>query len=405
MASSATLLPAPEKGWTLFVDGVETAHHHSLAELAGRRSDIVIGLPAAAVSTFVVTLPRAEASLHESMIFAQIERRGLANREGETLFDFEAVEAGESGATFVVTVVTALADDLVAPNAAGYATAASLKKHGDSPCLVYREHGRLVLAVFLGVHPAHLQVLSGAPGVEAASAAEINLILLSLRGEPAFADADLAEVELAVSGIPEGDLAAFRNILSVPVSVVRDPGSVTDPRARDRLLPPAVKRARSRHRNRRRNLVLFVTGLIVYLVVGAWVWTWAKRTEREIESLEKRIAIVEPDVERIQLAEQRWKQLEPAFEMTFFPVVQLSRITSALPGSGVVVREYRTSGRSIRIQGQARDVQLANRLLEDLKGMDAFAAYAWSMPNPKVESNNTATFEIEGKPKDAGAEG
>jgi hypothetical protein len=49
-------------------------------------------------------------------------------------------------------------------------------------------------------------------------------------------------------------------------------------------------------------------------------------------------------------------------------------------------------------------VQLANRLLEDLQSMAEFNAYDWSMPNPKVEKNNTATFEITGKPKNAGTD-
>jgi Tfp pilus assembly protein PilN len=139
-------------------------------------------------------------------------------------------------------------------------------------------------------------------------------------------------------------------------------------------------------------------------VIGVWVWKDAQSTKREIASLEHQISIIEPDVQRIQLAEQRWRVLEPAFEKNYFPVVQLSRITAALPGSGVVIREYRTSGRNVRVRGQARDVQLANRLLEDLQGIDGFEAYEWSMPNPKVEKNNTATFEIEGKLKNAGAD-
>ncbi|MEM9281001.1 MAG: PilN domain-containing protein, partial [Verrucomicrobiota bacterium] len=109
--------------------------------------------------------------------------------------------------------------------------------------------------------------------------------------------------------------------------------------------------------------------------------------------------IVEPDVEWIQQADQKWKVLEPAFDKGWFPVVQLSRITSALPGSGVVIREYRTSGRAIRIRGQARDVQLANRLLEDLQSIEEFSEYEWSMGNPQVEKNNTASFQIEGQPR------
>ena len=127
-------------------------------------------------------------------------------------------------------------------------------------------------------------------------------------------------------------------------------------------------------------------------------------TKREIASLERHISILEPDVERVQLAEQRWRALEPAFDKNFFPVVQLSRITVALPGSGVLIRESRTSGRTIRIRGQARDVQLANRLKEDLENMQGFEAYEWALPNPKVEKNNTATFEIEGKPKNEGTD-
>jgi Tfp pilus assembly protein PilN len=162
------------------------------------------------------------------------------------------------------------------------------------------------------------------------------------------------------------------------------------------------------HRRRRRkvarNLALLALGLIVYSVVGVWVWNDAKVTEREIDSLERRIAIIQPDVERVQLIEERWRSLEPAFEKDLFPIVQLSRITAALPGSGVVIREYRTTGRDVRVRGQARDVQLANRLLEDLQGMNGFARYEWSMPNPRVERNNTATFEIQGKLKNEGAD-
>jgi hypothetical protein len=36
--------------------------------------------------------------------------------------------------------------------------------------------------------------------------------------------------------------------------------------------------------------------------------------------------------------------------------------------------------------------------------MTEFARYEWSMPNPRVERNNTATFEIEGKLKNEGAD-
>jgi hypothetical protein len=37
-----------------------------------------------------------------------------------------------------------------------------------------------------------------------------------------------------------------------------------------------------------------------------------------------------------------------------------------------------------------------------LQVMEGFERYQWSMPNPKVEKNNTATFVISGEPKNAG---
>ncbi len=398
MPNNTIALPNSGKGWTLFSGGNIAASGSSLVEIAGKRPDVVVGIPASAVSLFVVTLPNTEADLYESMINAQIERRGLADRHGTMLFDFEKIESGPEGNTFVVTVVPAFPEDLVLASAAGYATAAALRNHGDSPCLVYREQGRLVLAVFIGSHPAHLQLL-GTPQLGAAAAGEINLALLSLRGEPAFADREIGYLELAASDGSESAFAEFEEAISIPVTRTGDPAAVRKPTTRDRLLPAAVTRARRKRRNFRRNTVIGIAALIVYLVIGSWVLTSARQTREKIESLESQIEIVQPDVERIQLAEQRWRQLEPAFDLTYFPVVQLSRLTSALPGSGVVVREFRTSGRAIRVRGQARDVQLANRLLEDLQGMDAFEAYQWSMANPRMENNNTATFEIEGRPK------
>lgn len=398
MPSNSIALPSPRTGWTLFSGDKVEAHGESLLEVAGKRTDVVVGVPAASTSIFVVSLPETESSLYESMVFAQIEKRGLADRHGTTLFDFEKVESGPEGNVFVVTVVPSFPEKIVLPTAAGYATAASLRNHGESPCLLYREHGRLVLAVFIGRHPAHLQLL-GTQEIGAAAAGEINLALLSLRGESAFSDREIGYLEVAASDIPEMDFAEFENALTIPVTHTGDSAAVKKPHTRDRLLPAEVTRARARHRNLRRNTVIGIAALIAYLVIGSWIFTSARQTRERIESLESQIEIVQPDVERIQLAEQRWRQLEPAFNLTYFPVVQLSRITSALPGSGVVVREFRTSGRAIRVRGQARDVQLANRLLEDLQGMDAFEAYSWSMAKPRMENNNTATFEIEGRPK------
>jgi hypothetical protein len=404
MSHSTLALPASDRGWILCSGGTEIARGADLRSLVGNRSDVLVSFPSARVSTFVVELPPVEEALHETMIRAQVDKRGLSAK-GTALIDYERIDRNERGETFAVRVVADPPADTILPTAGGYQTSADLRGAAspDAGAVIWREHGRLILGVFIGGNPAHVQILSGKPELGKALASEVNLILLGLRGESVFENAAPRELLLALDPVGEKELIEFRSSLSIPVrsEAPRFPAKVE---ARARLLPSAIVDHRRRRRNGVRNLALLAVGLIVYTVVGVWVWKDAKVTEREIDSLEQRVAIIQPDVERVQLVEERWRSLEPAFEKDLFPIVQLSRITAALPGSGVVIREYRTTGRDIRVRGQARDVQLANRLLEDLQGMNGFERYEWSMPNPRVERNNTATFEIQGKLKNEGAD-
>lgn len=403
MSFSTLALPASDRGWFLCSGGKEVAHDLDLRELAGKRSDLLVAIPAANLSTFVVSLPRVEEALLGSMLNAQVDKRGLTGKTS-TLIDYERLGSDAEGDTWAVRVVPDLPPDLVVPTAAGYTSSADLHSPPTGTATVWREFGRLVLSIRINGVLAHVQMLSGKPEVGPELAREINLILLGLKGEKAFENAGPMELVLSLDGIGRGELEAFRSILSIPVREER-PAHPVKGEDRQRLLPAEVTRRRQRRRAGIRNLAILAAGLVLYAVIGMWIWKRAQETKREIASLERRIAIIQPDVERVQLAGQRWQALEPAFEKDLFPIVQLSRITSALPGSGVVVREYRTTGRDIRVRGQARDVQLANRLLEDLKGMEEFVRYDWSMPNPKVERNNTATFEIQGKLKHEGVDG
>ena len=104
-----------------------------------------------------------------------------------------------------------------------------------------------------------------------------------------------------------------------------------------------------------------------------------------------------PEAEWVQTSSDRWRSLEPAIDLDYYPLVQLNQVTRGRPPSGVVIREFETKGRSIRIRGRARDAQLAFRFEEGLEANEALGAYQWNMPNPKVERDNSATFEIQGE--------
>ncbi len=407
MSDQVIALPAPEKGWVMYQDGKEISRNDRLAGLIGNRVGVSIGFPASQIATFPVVMPAVDAEFHENMVHSQVEKRGLIGRStgenGEVLFDFTIVAQSAQENTFAVSVVSGVGGELIVPNAGNYQSSAALYSCEPGGCLLWKERGRLVLAIYSGKEPVHLQMLGGGAEIGESVAREVNLILLGLNGEPAMSGCLPSSLELLIIGGEEEGIQSFSDHLSIPVKVLSRP-VVARSRDSERLLPGAVTRIRQARRRRRQATLIGCIVLVVYLVGIAWLWVKARDTEAKIESLEKQIAIVEPDVDWIQRVDQRWRNLEPAFEKSWFPVVQLSRITAALPGSGVVIREFRTSGRNIRIRGQARDVQLANRLLEDLQALDDFSQYDWSMPNPGVEKNNTATFDIEGKPKNAGAE-
>lgn len=404
--AAVAAIPAPDKGWLLVSGERELGQHVDLHALVGKRGDVTIGVPASLSSTFPVALPSTDASLHASMIFAQAEKRGLTGAgEGNSLIDYDLLDHEREGDTFAVSVVEDLPPDLVVKGANGYATSAMLRPKPKGGCRLWQEWGRFVLAIYSDGLPLHVQVLSGEPQVNAATAQEVSLIFLSLRGDPVMEDRMPSSMELSIPGVSPEVAAEFSHALDMPVTVV-EPSSAVESHLtqRDKLIPLEVTRHRRKKKAGKRTAAILTAAFIVYCVAAVWIWVKSRNTAAEVRSLERQISIVEPDVEHIQQVEQRWKRLEPAFEKSWFPLVQLSRITSALPGSGVVVREFRTSGRSIRVTGQARDVQLANRLLEDLQAMEEFSSYNWTMPNPKVEKNNTATFVISGEPKNAGAD-
>lgn len=399
--SSPVALPAPEHGWVLASGSRELGKSEDLPSLAERRSDVIVGIPAHFVSLFSVVLPPTTAELHESMVFAQVEKRGLSQTaEGAGMIDFRLVEKTAEGDAFLVSVVKHLGGDLIVPTASGYNLSASLRPVPEGGASLWREHGRLVLGLYSDGEIVHLQVLSSSTNVDAAAGGEVALILMSLAGDPVLGERLPSTIQIPATVASRDDREGFSKAVRIPVSESGEE-TAASPRvsSRSRLLPVEVVRARSRSKLKKRAIIGLSVAMVAYLVLASWLWVRSQRTAETIASLEKQISILEPDVSRIQQVEQRWNLLEPAFEKSWFPLVQLSRITSALPGSGVVIREYRTEDRVIRIEGQAKDVQLANRLLEDLQGMSEFSDYQWSMPNPKVEKNNTATFRIEAKPK------
>lgn len=383
-------LPADSKNWTLWSGSKAASTARELADVVKGRTDTVIGVPASFATTFAVTLPTSDRTLIPAMIETQIDKRGL---EPE-VWDYQIVGSTEEGGTLVTVDVLSdeFPDELALAKAAGYAPSARLIKMPQNRIFLWKEQKRLVFAVNRDGTVTHVQSLGSEPELGSASAQELMLSALSLQGEGLIGDTP----EVTVAGEIGGDRTAFETMIGFPVEYQSKLVPVAKPDIRDAFLPRLVRESRGRSDSRRKRGIAVFAVAAAYLIGGAFLYVHALRTKREIAKLEAEVAVNRPIVAEIQESEGQWTALEPAFDLAYFPVVQLNEITKLMPPSGVVLREYETKGRRIQLDGQAKDVQLAFGMLEALKDSEFFDAYEWSMNQPKVEGNNTASFRILG---------
>lgn len=389
-----------DSGWSLWSGGSVIASEEDLADLVKRHQDVVVAVPVNYCSTFSHRLPTQDETVFEDMVFAQIEKRGLAESTGRsTPFDFHVAEKKDGHSLLSVDVLSAeFPDAWCVSGAVAYVpTARLLHSSVESDVILWREHGRWVL-----VSKVHGQLtgsiqLSASDELDGALAQEVNLLSLSLQ-----ADGSVGEnPRLLVLGDYSGDdRQDFENslLLSVEFHPVSAPRLELDAaRHIERLLPLSVKDDKARKQRMRKRSAVVMAVCVLYVIVGAGLWVYSQRTKQNIENLKEQVEANRPKVRQIEDAAQRWQELSPAFDLKRFPLVQLNEVTRVMPPSGVLIREYETKGSSVRIRGQARDAQIAFQFEEDLKSSEFLEGYQWNMPQPKVDKNNTATFEIQGE--------
>lgn len=408
MAKYLTAIPDSDNGWTLYSGKKAIDEGRDLHEAVGKRTGFLVGVPVYKAPTFSISVPTVETNLLREMAYSQIEKRGLATGSLETtLFDIDIIEQSNGQTRLAVHLLDSpLPDDYLLKKAGGYAPSPLVRQRIENGAVLWRENRQLVFAIFRGGRLIHSQVLSGSSELSPETASEINLLLLSLQGDPAFEDdlPDKLAVVIHEDEMPEAAEKAFASAVQLDTAFTQPIGAHRKARPRTKLTPPAI----TNYRKRKKFVAwgALVTALLIlgYCLFGFSMWKSSEKDRVQVDSLKKRISLIEPDVFEIQKTEDRWKQMEPAFDLRWFPIVQLSRITEALPGSGVVIREFETRERNIYVKGDARDVQLAFRLEEDLSNLPGFEHYTWSMPKPNMNSDNTASFRIEGKPKEEGVE-
>lgn len=390
-------MPAESRGWEIWHRSKLRKSIDMLDEVPKNGSESIVGLPAQECTTLALTLPTSDESLFTDMIYAQLERRGLATQNGSTVFAHHVIERNPGESLISVDVLPPdFSEDLCLDGASGYTAAARLYTIPDHKLVLMRHHDRLVLVAGKHGRMTFSQILTSGTEINESMVQEINLSILSLQGSGQLPDRVGLEVWLDLTR-EETDFLQKRFSFPVEVRPQPSPNSKLVRDASNPLLPIPVQEAVARQKRMEKIRLGALCLALVYVIAAVTLMIVFQHNKTRAANLAEEIEANRPQVAFIQEALTRQQALEPAFDKKLYPVRQLNEIARVMPPSGIVVHKFASTGRDIRIEGLARESQLAYQLKEDLEKHPDFPGYTWDMAPPQVNQNNTAAFRLDGK--------
>jgi len=115
---------------------------------------------------------------------------------------------------------------------------------------------------------------------------------------------------------------------------------------------------------------------------------------QQIKTISADQASRESTVADVQAAASLWDQMEPALAIEYSPLQALSQITTQLPAEGIRIIRFESDNYTFRLDGEARNVQIAVAFSEQLRRAEEFQGYTWSTPSPSNLPGGLASFTI-----------
>ena len=351
-------------------------------------------LPVHEVFTLPLWLAADEESLLPDMLRLQLERRGLAPKSNDLTLSHMVPVVRESARTLVrVTVLPSkFPSALCFTTAPRYEPVADALPFPEDSLVLWRELGRLVLAVTRGPVVLHAQAL-GDGNVTPDVVVELTCILTALEGQLVLGD--LRRLVLW-DALPREEVERLEHLTGLSAQRETRPAPQLGA-LRSGLTPAAVlaaRQARTRSRQQR-NIVKALVALYACLAVAAaGHLAWLKWQESTLTSSLQRDR---PEVALATETAQRWKALEPSIEPANFPLEQLLSTATLLPNDGVRLTTFQQDQNGLLIEGEAQNAPAAFKFHDDIKARKELKAFAWNMGQPALLPNDSAKFRIEGK--------
>jgi len=256
--------------------------------------------------------------------------------------------------------------------------------------IIWRELGRFVVAITIGSQLAYFSPLSSA-SLDQNGLAELNNICLQLSFQRI-----LSSLTTIVLWTEEGDAQRMARVTGLEVVRQEKPAPQVPSSGRSKLMPADILASRaSAKQSERRRLLLLSAGFVMAAVVAGFSFLMAEAT-RERDALREKVAEVTPRAAKILAQQAAWQEIAPAVDPNFFPMELLLRTMEPESSAEIGLTSFECTAKSVVIQGRAPEISPALKFTEDIKSSELLMAYQWEASTPKIESDNSASFELKG---------
>lgn len=352
--------------------------------------EALILLSSSVVLTSLAWAPKVERKEMREAVFLQIELLGLAPTPPVS-WDFQIVREEESRFLVSIWILPTLPPQLADLDIFFQCTPAAFGLNlADHSCTLWKESGRWTCAVKSEGKIFAVQSL-GENEIDQGLRSEVDSLTLQLEIEqalPSMASQPLILLFEEDEAQPPLAMPSFSRSEALPSPSWPD----EYPRLRPEIFESRQKRREQGKLARRGAVVAFallLTALLVILGHTALLWFRYQRLTQQLES-------VEPRVQNIRSAAEKWNTLSQAVDPQQSALEILYRTARHLDPEFIRFTLFELKNGNILLVGEGNDissvVDLQTKLANDLE----LSEYHWKLPPPTILPNNVARFEISG---------
>ena len=368
--------------------------------------NIIIALPARQCRTLAMRIPSQDSKTVRMLAYAQLEKRGLAAATVEqTAFECYTIPQPEGGAILSVDVI---APGATAPWAslkpAALLAAARCYSIPPGVLILAEEQGTLVLWLARDGVLIHSHIVSASRQQLDQLAVEIRITALTLQQQKLTPE--ISRVE-CWSHFTDAENTALSAALGMPVLLGTrpDPDPILIHKFSTSRLLPSTGRAALRGRQLRS------WKWVAASVMAGLALFWWMSQHQSLAALEDKARGLQAAIDaaagsnpeekaltqKVLATQAQWQGLIMALEPRRYPLIQLNGVTRCLGAGSVVLSRFECKGPETAVAGTAQSAGEAYTYYSTIIADPALRLYEWSMVQPVIAANGSASFQIKGK--------